>query len=164
MTETRAVENLCRTPAASRAANWRAVTTLALACVPSTLAARGSSANVPPSLPLETLSFADAERAGAVGTGCTWRLAGDRAGRLAMADDRAAVRRDGSVVALRPAPDTRPLFLTYDRWIGEGVRLRVRDSGNIVRRGRESSVTAASVELTVGSRVRTWKGLLDCGS
>ena len=164
MTGACAEESLCYRPAAYRSANWRAVMTLALACVPSTLAARGSSANATPSLPLGTLSFADAERAGAVGTGCTWLLAGDHAGRLAMADDRAAVRRDGAVVALRPTPDARPLFLTYDRWIGDGVRLRVRDTGRVVRRGRESSVTVASIDLTVGGRTQTWQGRLDCGS
>jgi len=134
-----------------------------LACVPSALAARDGVAKVDPT-PLEILGFADAERAGAVGAGCTWLLAGDREGRLSMADDRAAVRRGGVVLVLRPAPDARRLFLTYDRWIGDGMRLRVRDSGRIVRRGPESSVTVATLDLTSGGRTRSWRGRLDCGS
>ena len=136
---------------------------MALACVPATVAARDVVATAEPP-PLDILGSADAARAGAVGAGCTWLMAGDRAGRLSMADDRAAVRREGMVLVLRPAPDAKPLFLTYDRWIGDGMRLRVRDSGRVVRRGPESSVTVAYIDLTFGGRTRTWRGWLACGS
>ena len=139
------------------------VLAIGLACGPSAAGARGTSAKTS-SLALETMSFADAERAGAVGAGCTWLGPHDRAARLSMADDRAAVMRDGAVVLLRPAAGAKPLFLTYDRWIGDGISILVRDSGRVVRRGRESSETAASLALKVEGRTRTWQGRLDCGS
>lgn len=150
-------------PSGPRRGPSSSILAIVLACVPAALAARDGNGKVDPP-PLEILGFADAERAGAVGTGCTWLLAGDRAGRLSMADDRAAVRRKGVVLVLRPASDAKPLFLTYDRWTGDGIRLRVRDSGRVVRRGPESSVTVASIDLTLGGRTRTWRGRLDCGS
>ena len=150
-------------PSASRRRSRLPILAMALACMPAMVAARDGVAKAEPS-PLDILGFADAQRAGAVGAGCTWLLPGDRAGRLSMADDRAAVRREGVVLVLRPAPGAKPLFLTYDRWIGGGMRLRVRDSGRAVRRGPESSVTIATLDLTSGGRTRTWQGRLDCGS
>lgn len=147
----------------SRHARRSLILSATLACVSSTIAAGAGVANVT-SLPLDTLSYADAEQAGAVGAGCTWLQAGDRAGRLSMADDRAAVRLGSSIVALKPALDAKPLFLTYDRWTGGGMRLRVRDSGKVVSRGRERSRTIALLELIMNGRARVWTGRLDCGS
>lgn len=162
-TEMRIGRRFVGAPSASRRRSRLPILAMALACMPATVAARDGVAKAEPP-PLDILGFVDAERAGAVGTGCTWLLPGDREGRLSMADDRAAVRRGGMVLVLRPAPDARPLFLTYDRWTGDGMRLRVRDSGRVVRRGPESSVTVASIDLTLGGRTRTWRGRLDCGS
>ncbi len=115
-------------------------------------------------IPLETMTFQDAERVGAVGTGCTWKGGSNRTGRLSMADDRAGVRRNGRVVALKPAPDAKELFFTYDRWIGGGMRIVVRDTGKVVSRGHESSETVAWLDVVEGGRTRSFAGRLNCGS
>lgn len=142
---------------------WTAATTMALLCASTTVDARRVA---PPatSLPLEMLTRTDAAQAGVVGTGCTWRMVPDRMGRLAMTDDRAAVRRDGRVIAMKPAPGAKPLFLTYDRWVGEGMLIAVRDTGRVVRRGYEFSETAAWIDLTAGDRTTSLPGRLNCGS
>ena len=142
---------------------WAAVTTMALLCVPTTASAR-RVAPLATSLPLEMLTRIDAARAGVAGTGCTWRMVPDRVGRLAMTDDRAAVRRDGKVITMKLAPGAKPLFLTYDRWVGGGVLIVVRDTGRVVRRGYEFSETAARIDLTAGGHTTSIPGRLNCGS
>ncbi|MBB3877799.1 hypothetical protein [Sphingomonas pseudosanguinis] len=142
---------------------WSLVLTMASACLPMAVDAR-QAASTASSLPLEPMSHADAEQAGAVGTGCTWRGGPGRKARLSMADDRAAVRRNGIVVALKPAADAKGLFFTYDRWIGVGIRIVVRDSGKVVSRGHEFSETVAWITMTADGLTRTWQGHLNCGS
>ena len=136
---------------------------MALTCLPTVLDARQPTSAVT-SLPLEPVSYADAERAGAVGTGCTWRGGPDRKARLSMADKRAAIRIKGLVVALSPAADAEPLFFTYDRWVGRGLRIDVRDTGKVIRRGHEFSETIAWLDMTVDGYKRSWAGRLACGS
>ncbi|MFV0622674.1 hypothetical protein ACBY01_01505 [Sphingomonas sp. ac-8] len=110
------------------------------------------------------MSYADAERAGAVGTGCTWRSGSDRKARLSMADDRAAVRRDGVIVALKPAVGAQALFFTYDRWAGGGISILVRDSGKVVRRGHEFTETVAQLYIVKNGRMQPFLGWLNCGT
>ena len=142
---------------------WPLALTMALTCLPTVLDARQPTSAVT-SLPLEPVSYADAERAGAVGTGCTWRGGPDRKARLSMADKRAAIRIKGLVVALSPAADAEPLFFTYDRWVGRGLRIDVRDTGKVIRRGHEFSETIAWLDMTVDGYKRSWAGRLACGS
>lgn len=142
---------------------WGLLVVAMLSVVPDKVVAQRSKASRP-TLPLEVMTRQDAEGVGAVGTGCTWKGGPDRTARLSMADDRAGVKGNGRVIALKPAPDAKALFLTYDSWLGEGVRIVVRDSGRVVRRGREFSETTAWLDLMEGGRTRSFLGRLDCGS
>ena len=136
---------------------------MALACVSATVAARRvvPRATVPP---LETMTFQDAERVGAVGTGCTWKGGPNLVDMVSMADDRAGLRRNGRVVALKPASDAEALFLTYDRWVAGTMRIVIRDTGKVVRRGYEFSETIAWLDLFEDGRTRSFAGRLNCGS
>ncbi len=149
-----------------RSAFWLSFLTMAVVCLP----AMGdpsravSVAQSAAALPLEVMSHADAERVGAVGTGCTWRGGPDNESRLSMADNRAAVRRNGVVIVLKPAKDATTLFLTYDRWIADGMRIVIHDTGKVIRRGREFSETAAWMDLTMEGHRQLLNGALNCGS
>lgn len=140
--------------------------TMASAYLPMAMDARqiASAATAASSLPLEPMSHADAKRAGVVGTGCTWRGGPDRKARLSMADDRAIVRRDGVLVALRPSAKSNALFFTHDRWTGGGITILVHDTGKVVRRGHEFTETIARVDVTERGRTASFVGRLDCGS
>lgn len=142
---------------------WRVVLLMVLACLPTAADAR-RVASAASSLPLEPMTYADAERAGAVGTGCTWRGGSDRKARLLIAHDRAAVRWNGVVVILKPTADAHALFFTYDRWTGAGISIVVSDSGKVVRRGHEFSETFATLGLTECGKILSYPGLLSCGS
>lgn len=139
------------------------ILTMVLACLPAAVDAR-RAASIAPSLPLEPMSYADAERAGAVGTGCTWRGGPDRKARLSMADDRAAVRWNGGVVVLKPTADSHAMFFTYDRWTGAGISIVIRDTGKVLLRGHELTVTIARLDLTQHGRTISFMGQLNCGS
>lgn len=115
-------------------------------------------------MPLDTMTFRDAERVGAVGTGCTWKGGSNRTRRLFMADYRAGVMRNGEVIALKPAPDAKEMFFTYDRWVGGKMRIVVRDTGKVVGRGQEFSATVAWLDLVENGRTRSYEGRLNCGS
>ncbi|WP_207105728.1 hypothetical protein [Sphingomonas sp. CFBP 8760] len=112
---------------------------------------------------LEEMSFKDAEQVGAIGTGCTWRGGPGMAQRMSIADDRGGIRRNGEVAALRPAADARPLFFTYDRWTDGATTIRIRDTGKVVRQGREFSETVAWLDFE-DVRTRSFAGRLNCGS
>ena len=85
--------------------------------------------------------------------------------RFATADDRAVVRLASGVVRLRPAARAGDLFpFTYDRWMGEGVAVKVRPVGASTRKGSEAFENSALVEVTVGARSLAIQGRLDCGS
>lgn len=142
---------------------WPLVLTMASACVPMAVDAR-QAASTASSLQLEAMSHADAEQVGAVGTGCTWRGGPGRKARLSMADDRAAIRRNGEIVALKPAAYAKALFFTYDRWTGGGISILIRDRGKVVARGNEHSETIATLELTERGRTLSYPGRLSCGS
>lgn len=116
------------------------------------------------SMPFEAMTFQDAEGVGAVGTGCTWKGGSNLAGMVSMAGDRAGVRWNGRVVALKPASDAKAMFLTYDRWVGGTMRIVIRDTGKVVRRGHEFSETAAWLDLVEDGRTRSFPGRLNCGS
>lgn len=149
-----------------RHASWTPVLTIASVFGPMTVDARRVAPTAQPaaSLPLAAMNYSEAERVGAVGSGCTWRDGNGRKSRLWMADDRAAVRRNGMVVALRPAEDAKAIFLTYDHWIGDGMRILVRDTGKVLARGRESSETVAWLDLVMDGRAWSFRGRLNCGS
>lgn len=133
------------------------------ACLSTAVDAR-RVASAASSLPLEPMTYADANRVSAVGTGCTWRSGPDRKARLSMADDRAAVRRDGIVVALRPSAGSKPLFFTHDRWTGGGIVIIVHDTGEVVRRGHEFTESIARLDVIEGGRTASFVGRLNCGS
>lgn len=142
---------------------WPLVLTMASTCLPMAVDAR-QTASTASSLPLEPMSHADAEQAGAVGTGCTWRGGPGRKARLSMADDRAAVRRNGEIVLLKPAAHAKTIFFTYDRWTGSGISILIRDGGKVVARGNEHSETIATLELTERGKTLSYSGRLNCGS
>lgn len=144
--------------------SWGMLLLLAVGCsVPVAAGAPHASANWR-TMPLEPMTFSEAERAGAVGTGCTWLGGRDGSRRLAMADDRAAVRRKGVVLRMEPAAGAKSLFLTYDRWTAGTLRIVVRDTGRVVRRGHEFSETAAWIDVVENGRTRSFIGRLNCGS
>ena len=146
-----------------RPASSLAIMIIAFVCTSTTVDARRAASPSTP-LPLEILSDGDAERAGAVGTGCTWLGRPGRKARLSMADDRAAVRRGGVVVALKPASDAKALFLTYDRWVSATMRIVIRNTGKAVKQGYEFTETVAWLDLTEDGRTRSFLGRLNCGS
>lgn len=116
-------------------------------------------------MPLEAMTFPDAEKGGAVGSGCTWSGGPDRKGRMSMAGDRAAVKLKGRIVGLKPAVGAKEVFpFTYHRWTGSGMNIAIRDTAKVIGRGGESVVTMARLDLTAGGRTRSWQGRLDCGS
>jgi hypothetical protein len=136
---------------------------LIVGSLPTTSGAR-QRASLRPPLPLQTMTYEEAEHAGTAGTGCTWRGGPGDTRRLAMADDRAAVKRANGVVALKPAADAKALFLTFDRWVGGTMHIVVRDTGKVVSSGDEFSETIAWLDLTEGGGTRSFPGRLNCGS
>lgn len=116
-------------------------------------------------LPLETMTYKDAEQAGATGTGCTWLGGPGRTGRISMADDRAAVKRNGKIVALKKVAGAREVFpFTYHDWTGGGMTIAIRDTQKVSKRGNEYVETVAWLDLTENGRKRSWQGRLNCGS
>jgi hypothetical protein len=116
-------------------------------------------------IPLQTMGLADGERTRTLGTGCTWSDGRPRAWRMAMTDDRAAVKRGGRYVIMRPAPGARHLFpFTYDRWSGGGMTILVRETGRSRKMGTEAFETPGSLSITERGVTRTWRGRLSCGS
>ncbi len=142
---------------------WSVALTMPLAFLPVAVDAR-QTASITTVLPLQSMSYTDAKRAGAVGTGCTWRGGPDRKARLSMADDRAVVRRNGVFVALRPSAKSKALFFTHDRWTGGGITILVHDTGKVVRRGHEFTETIARVDVIERGRTASFVGRLNCGS
>lgn len=165
LTSLRTAETLdeCRVPRVRlRRLRWLLVLTL-VGGLPDAAGAR-RSAVLRPAMPLEMMTFEDAVPVGAVGTGCTWGGGVGRESRLFMADERAVVRRNGVVVAMKTAADAEPMFLTHDRWVEGGMRIVVRDTAKVVRRGREFSETIAWLDVVQEGRVRSFVGRLTCGS
>lgn len=116
-------------------------------------------------MPLQTMSFDEIVAAKAAGTGCTWVGGRDLTVRLAMKEDRGAVKRRGRVVRLRPAPQASEAFpYTYHRWQGGGMDIQIKNNGKVVGRGEEHVETIASLTLREGARSRSWQGRLSCGS
>lgn len=112
---------------------------------------------------LEPMTTDEVVRAGAAGVGCSWALPGEAGSRLAMADDRAAVRMGGRIMTLRPPPRATELVpFTYGRWTGGGLTVRVRPDGPARVRGGLVARTA-TVEVRRSSRTLRYTGQLTCG-
>lgn len=117
------------------------------------------------SIPLETMTFDEVMSARTAGTGCTWLGGRGFTRRVAMKEDRGAVKRNGRIVALRPAADAREMFpYTYHRWIGGGMDVSIENSRKEIGRGPEHVKTVATLTLTENGRSRSWLGRLSCGS
>lgn len=115
-------------------------------------------------IPLEAVTFAEAERVGAVGTGCVWLDASGRR-RVFMANDRAAVRLSGRIVRLAPAAGAVETFPSvFLQWTGPGMGIVIRDTSKVLRRGGEFVEVEARLDLVRGGRKRSWRGRLNCGS
>jgi hypothetical protein len=116
-------------------------------------------------IPLETMTFEEVAFARAAGTGCTWRGGAGFTRRVAMKEDRGAVKRDGRILRLRPAADAREVFpYTFHHWIGGGMGISIKDSGKEIGRGPEHVETLATLTITEEGRSRSWRGRLNCGS
>lgn len=118
-----------------------------------------------PSLPFERMTYEDVEAAGTLGAGCSWsERARDRTRVLSMTDDRAAVKRGGKLVALRPARNARDLApFTYDLWEGGGMTIAVRKTGRSRPAGTAVEGPAA-LSVTIGGETKTYAGRLNCGT
>ncbi len=122
-------------------------------------------ANSEGDLPLQTMTMDEIMKARAAGTGCAWSSGSGRTVRVAMKKDRGAVKRDGRIIALRPAADAKEAFpYTYHRWTGGGMLISIRDSGRRIEQGYEHVETVAKLTLTENGRSRSWRGRLSCGS
>ena len=116
-------------------------------------------------LSLQSVSFDEASSAGATGTGCTWSGGKGSAHRLFMADDRAVVKLAGRTLKLRPTKGAVEVFpFTYHRWTGEGLRISVRDTTKIVKRGKNYVETVVWLNLYQDSKLQTRLGELKCDS
>ncbi|MFE8585808.1 hypothetical protein ACFX59_17100 [Sphingomonas sp. NCPPB 2930] len=116
-------------------------------------------------IPLETMSFEEMAAARAAGSGCTWLGGKGFTRRVAMKEDRGAVKRDGRIVMLRPAADASEVFpYTFHHWVGGGMDILIKNSGKEVGRGPEHVETLATLTLTEEGRSRSWRGRLNCGS
>ncbi|MEN2749134.1 hypothetical protein [Sphingomonas sp. T9W2] len=116
-------------------------------------------------MPLQTMTFDEIQAAGAAGTGCTW-LGGDGLTvRVAMKEDRGAVKRQGRIIRLRPASGAPEVFpYTYHHWQGGGMDIQIRDDKKVVGRRYEHVETTALLILSEKGRRESWQGRLDCGS
>lgn len=118
----------------------------------------------PPAVPLQPMTPDEVLEAGAAGAGCSWALPGERRSRLAMADNRAAVRVGGRVVQLRPLPGAAELApFTFDAWTGGGMTVRVRQ-GRPARTRGSAVIRPATVDVRGTTRPRSYAGELTCGS
>lgn len=116
-------------------------------------------------VPLQTMTMDEIMQARAAGTGCAWLGGEGRTLRVAMKEDRGAVKRAGRVVRLVPAAGAKEVFpYTYHRWTGEGMEIAIEDSGRRVGQGTEHVETISKLTLTVDGRSRSWQGRLSCGS
>lgn len=119
----------------------------------------------PMPLPLQTMTFTEILTARAAGTGCTWRGGKGATVRVAMKEDRGAVKRRGQIIRLRPAPGAPEVFpYTFHHWQGGGMDIRITDLGKTVGRGYEHVETTALLTLRQGERRWSWQGRLICGS
>lgn len=122
-------------------------------------------ANPKGDLPLQTMTMDEIMQARAAGTGCAWLGGEGRTLRVAMKEDRGAVKRAGRVIRLVPAAGAKEVFpYTYHRWRGEGMEIAIEDSGRLVGQGTEHLETTAKLTLTENGRSRSWQGRLSCGS
>jgi hypothetical protein len=125
-------------------------------------ASSAASAGVPRLLPLSSEQVIEA---GAEGAGCSWSLPGDKRPRFAGTDDRAAVRLASGVVVLSPGAGARDLGrFTLDRWTGEGLTIRIVETGPARHRGGSVAEGPARLELRVRGTLRRLHGVLSCGS
>ena len=116
-------------------------------------------------LPLQAMSLDEIVQARAAGTGCTWLGGRGFTRRVAMKEDRGAVKRNGKIVALRPATGAEEVFpYTYHRWTGGGMDIVIHDVGRELGRGPEHVEKVATLTLTENGRGRSWRGRLNCGS
>lgn len=137
---------------------------LVIALIDTSADARSNSRNAS-AIPLGTMTFEEVASARAAGTGCIWLGGRGLTRRVAMKEDRGAVKRHGKIVALRPATGAREVFpYTYHHWIGGGMDVSIANSGRKVARGSEYIVTVATLTLTENGRSQTWPGRLSCGS
>jgi hypothetical protein len=135
---------------------------IALAYPPAT--AQGDAHHMS-AIPLETMTFEEIAAARTAGTGCTWLGGRGVTRRVAMKEDRGAVKRDGMIVTLRPAAGAKEVFpYTYLHWTGGGFDVSIVNSGKEVGRGPEHVETMATLTLTKNGRSRSWRGRLSCGS
>ncbi|WP_242416472.1 hypothetical protein [Sphingomonas panni] len=115
-------------------------------------------------IPLEAVTFDEAERVGAAGTGCVWLDEHGRR-RVFMANDRALVRSNGRIVRLAPAAGALETFPSvFLDWTGPGMRIVIHDTSKVRERGAEFVETEARLELVQAGRKRSWRGRLNCGS
>ena len=116
-------------------------------------------------IPLETMTLRDVMAARTAGTGCAWLGGRGFTRRVAMKEDRGAVKRNGRIVAMRPAASAEEVFpYTYHRWTGGGMDVSIENSGKEIGRGPEHVETVATLTLTENGRSRSWQGRLSCGS
>jgi hypothetical protein len=121
-----------------------------------------TAANVPE---LQPMTSVQVMAAGAAGTGCSWSLRGDRRMRFAAADDRAAIRIAGRIVALSPTPRARELFpFTFADWRAKDVIVRLKRTGSARWLGSEAWTAGATLTIVSGGTRRRIAGDLSCGS
>ncbi len=85
--------------------------------------------------------------------------------RFAASDDRAAIRIDGRIIALSPAPRARELFpFTFADWRGSGLTVRIRQVGAGRSQGTEAFTSRATLTVGVRGSVREMTGVMSCGS
>lgn len=116
-------------------------------------------------IPLEAMTFEEIASARAAGTGCTWLGGPGLTRRVAMKEDRGAVKRGGRIVTLRPSGGASEVFpYTFHHWIGGSMDISIKNSGKVVGRGLEHVETLATLTLVEEGRSRSWRGRLNCGS
>lgn len=116
-------------------------------------------------IPLQTMSRAEGEETRTLGTGCSWNDRRGQTWRMAMVEDRAAVKRDGRLVILHPAKGNKELFpFTLDRWTDGRTVISIGQMGEPVMTGSESMEMPATLTIRENGRKRSWRGILNCGS
>lgn len=129
------------------------------------LAAAAATA-VPGATPtlLQPLSPSDWRSAGVGGTGCWWRVRGERSWRFAMSGQMAVAKVAGRLVVLEPAAGAGDAFpFTFDRWRAGSTTIDVVRHGGSRRTGIETMRQSARVVVVAGGR-EDLAGTLECGS
>lgn len=118
----------------------------------------------PSAPPFEPVTWKDGEAAGTLGAGCSWSRKAGGPTLLGMSDDRAAVKRKGVLIRLKPAKDARDMGpFTYDRWTGDGIGIVVQETGPGKARGTAIE-SAATMVVTEAGLTTSYPGTLSCGT